>query len=234
MKKSIVFLLQALMLLTAASVSIAQNRSVNLNLGLQIVQPMGEFSKEYSGVPVGVAGSLSLPVRRSPVEFGFGFAWNSMGSDDHDIIALINQDATGDQFAKGRLTIRNTSSRYIVHARFRPLNGKVQPYADLFTGLEVFKTKSDISIDDISDNAALFENRDHMDMTFFIGWAAGVRVRVASAVFIEGRFESINGSKASYVDRESVEVNNDNSIDFELRESLTNRFVYQLGVAFGF
>jgi hypothetical protein len=157
-----------------------------------------------------------------------------MGSDDHDIIALIYQDATGDQFAKGRLTIRNTSSRYIAHARFRPLNGKVQPYADVFTGLEVFKTKSDISVDDVSDNVTLSENRDHMDMTFFIGWAAGVRVRVASAVFIEGRFESIKGSKASYVDRESVKVNNDNSIDFELTESLTNRFVYQLGVAFGF
>ena len=234
MKKSIVFFVQIAVLLVAFAPSAAQDRSVNLNLGLQLAQPLGEFSKQYSGLPAGVAGSLSLPIRRSPVEWGIGFAWNSMGSDDRDIIARINDDSTGNSLAKGRLTIRNTSTRYILHARFRPLNGKIQPYADVFSGLEVFKTKSNITIDDNSVTTELFENRDHLDMTFLVGWAVGVRVRLAPTVFMEGRFESINGSKASYVDSESVEVNNDNSIDFELRESLTNRFVYQLGVAFGF
>ena len=234
MKKSIVFFVQIAVLLVAFAPSAAQDRSVNLNLGLQLAQPLGEFSRQYSGMPAGVAGSLSLPIRRSPVEWGIGFAWNSMGSDDRDIIARINDDTTGNSLAKGRLTIRNTSTRYILHARFRPLNGKIQPYADVFSGLEVFKTKSNITIDDNSVTTELSENRDHLDMTFLVGWAVGVRVRLAPTVFMEGRFESINGSKASYVDSESVEVNNDNSIDFELRESLTNRFVYQLGVAFGF
>ena len=234
MKKSIVFFVQIAILLVAFAPSAAQDRSVNLNLGLQLAQPLGEFSRQYSGMPAGVAGSLSLPIRRSPVEWGIGFAWNSMGSDDRDIIARINDDSTGNSLAKGRLTIRNTSTRYILHARFRPLNGKIQPYADVFSGLEVFKTKSNITIDDNSVTTELFENRDHLDMTFLVGWAVGVRVRLAPTVFMEGRFESINGGKASYVDSESVEVNNDNSIDFELKESLTNRFVYQLGVAFGF
>ena len=234
MKKLSVFFAQIVIFLIAYAPGVAQDRSVNLNLGLQLAQPFGEFSEQYSGIPAGVGGSLSLPIRRSPVEWGLGFAWNSMGSDDRDIIARINDDITGNRLAKGRLTIRNTSTRYILHARFRPLNGKIQPYADIFSGLEVFKTKSNITIDDNAVTSELSENRDHLDMTFFVGWALGVRVRLAPSVFIEGRFESINGGKAKYVDSESVEVNNDNSIDFELRESLTNRFVYQLGVAFGF
>jgi opacity protein-like surface antigen len=212
----------------------AQNRSSNLNLGLQIVQPLGDFADQYEGVPAGVAGSFSLPVRKSAIEWGIGFAWNSMGSDDRDIIARVNEDNAATQLAKGQLTVRNTSTRYIVHARFRPFNGKIQPYADVFSGLEVFKTKSNITIDDNSYTTELSENRDHLDMTFFVGWAAGVRVRVAPNIFVEGRFESINGGRVKYVDSESVEVNNDNSIDFELRESLTNRAVYQVGVAFGF
>jgi len=37
-----------------------------------------------------------------------------------------------------------------------------------------------------------------------------------------------------YVDEESIEINSDNSIAFDLKESTTNRSVYQLGVAFGF
>jgi opacity protein-like surface antigen len=234
MNKTFGLVVQMVILLATIAPSFAQERSSNLNLGVQIVQPLGDFAKQYEGVPAGVAGSFSRPILRSPVEWGVGFAWNSMGSDDRDIIARINQDNTGDQLAKGRLTLRNTSTRYIFHARFRPLNGKIQPYADVFTGLEVFKTKSNITIDDNSYTTELSENRDHLDMTFFLGWAAGVRVRVATRVFVEARFESINGGKVKYVDSESVEVNDDNSIDFDLKESLTNRAVYQLGVAFGF
>ena len=234
MKKSIVFLFQLVIVLTAVAPCIAQNRSVNMNLGLQIIQPSGDFAKHYEGVPVGVAGNVSIPVLRSPIEWGVGFAWNSMGSEDRDIIARVNEDGAGEQWAKGRLTIRNTSTRYIGHARFRPLNGKVQPYADVFTGLEVFKTKSNITIDQNSVTTELSENRDHLDMTFFVGWAVGLRVRVAPTIFVEGRFESINGGKAKYVDSESVEVNDENVIEFDLKESLTNRFAYQVGVAFGF
>jgi hypothetical protein len=234
MKKSIVLFVQLFLLLAVVTPVIAQDRSSNLNLGLQIVQPTGDFSKQFDGIPVGVAGSFSLPVRRSPIEWGVGFAWNSMGSDDRDIIALIKQENATDQLAKGRLAVRNTSTRYIVHARFRPLNGRIQPYADVFTGPEVFKTKSNITIDDNSYTTELSENRDHLDMTFFWGWAAGLRVRVVSSLFVEARFESINGGRVTYVDSESVEVKRDNSIDFELKESLTNRVVYQLGVAFGF
>lgn len=234
MKKSIVFLLELAIALMLVAPSNAQNRSVNMNLGLQIVQPSGDFANHYEGVPAGLAGNLSIPVLRSPVEWGIGFAWNSMGSENRDIIARVNNDGSAEQWAKGRLTVRNTSTRYIAHARFRPLNGKIQPYGDVFTGLEVFKTKSNITIDQNSVTTELSENRDHLDMTFFAGWAVGLRVRVAPTIFIEGRFESIHGGKAKYVDSESVEVDNENVIEFDLRESLTNRFVYQVGVAFGF
>jgi hypothetical protein len=234
MKKLQVFFLQLFIMLTALVPGNAQDRKINMNFGLQIAQPLGEFSTQYDGIPVGVAGNFSLPILRLPVEWGIGFAWNSMGSDERDIIARINQDVDGDQLAKGRLTVRNTSTRYLLHARFRPLNGKFQPYGDVFSGLEVFKTKSNITIDDNSVTTELTENRDHLDMTFLVGWAIGLRVRVAPTIFVEGRFESINGGRVEYVDQESVEVRSDNTIDFDLKGSLTNRAVYQLGVAFGF
>jgi hypothetical protein len=234
MRKAIVLFVQMLFLFTLVAPVIAQDRSSNLNLGLQIVQPTGDFSKQFDGIPIGIAGSFSLPVRRSPIEWGFGFAWNRMSSDDRDIIARINQDDTGDKLMKARLSVRNTGTRYCAHVRFRPFNGKIQPYADVFSGPEVFKTKSNITIDDNSYTTELSENRDHLDMSFFWGWAVGLRVRVVSSLFVEARFESINGGRVTYVDNESVEVNRDNSIDFQLKESLTNRVVYQVGVALGF
>jgi hypothetical protein len=213
----------------------AQRRSTNLNVGLQVVQPLGEFAGEYNGLPAGVAGTLSIPVMRTPVEWGIGYAWNSMGSNDKEIIVLMNQDSLeGNTYANGDLSLRSTSSRYMAHARVRPLNRKVQPYGDLFAGLEAFKTTTTITVDNSGFSEELSTNRDHLDMTFVYGWALGLRVRIAPSVYAEARYENITGGSVKYVDNETVEVATDNSIEFNLKESKTNRAVYQLGVAFGF
>lgn len=213
----------------------AQRRSPNLNIGVQVVQPLGEFADKYSGLPAGLGGSLSLPIMNLPLEWGVGYAWNSMGSSDRDIIALINQDpVNGNIYAEGNLSIRSNSNRYMAHARIRPLKGKFQPYGDVFSGLETFKTTTTITIDNSGYSSELSTNRDHLDMTFFYGWALGLRVRLAPKVFAEARYENMVGGNVQYVDDSSVELETDNSITFDLRESQTNKAIYQLGVAFSF
>ena len=122
----------------------------------------------------------------------------------------------------------------MAHARVRPLNGRIQPYGDVFSGLETFKTTTTITIDNSGYSSELSTNRDHLDMTFFYGWALGLRIKVAPTIYAEARYENITGGMVKYVDNESVEIANDNTISFGLKESQTNRAVYQLGVAFGF
>jgi hypothetical protein len=235
MKKYHAFLLFCLIALVAAIDSQAQRRSPNLNVGIQVVQPLGEFAGNYKGFPAGIAGTLSMPVLGTPVEWGIGYAWNNMGSNDRDIVALVNQDSVaGNTYANGNLALRSTSNRYMAHARVRPLNGKFQPYGDVFAGLETFKTTTTITIDNSGYSSELSTNRDHLDMTFFYGWALGLRVRIAPAIYAEARYENLTGGLVKYVDNETVEVANDNSISFSLKESRTNRSVYQVGVAFGF
>jgi len=218
-----------------STVLFSQGRSPNLNLGIQLVQPLGEFADKYKGFPAGVAGTFSMPILRTPVEWGIGYAWNNMGSTDKDIVALVNADSVaGNYYAEGNLALRSTSNRYQAHARVRPLNGRVQPYGDVFAGLETFKTTTTITIDNSGFSSELSSNRDHLDMTFFYGWALGLRVRVAPAIYAEARYENITGGSVQYVDNETVEIAEDNSITFGLKESHTNRGVYQVGVAFGF
>lgn len=213
----------------------AQRRKPNMNFGIQLAQPLGEFSNEYNGLPAGVAGTFSLPFMGLPVEWGIGYAWNNMASSDKDIVALINEDSiNGNTYAKGRLALRSNSNRYMAHARVRPLNGRIQPYGDVFSGLETFKTTTTITIDNSGYSSELSTNRDHLDMTFFYGWALGLRIKVAPTIYAEARYENITGGMVKYVDNESVEIANDNTISFGLKESQTNRAVYQLGVAFGF
>lgn len=213
----------------------AQRRSPNLNVGLQLAQPLGEFATHYDGFPAGIAGSFSMPVLRSPIEWGIGYAWNSMGSSDRDIVALINQDSiNGNTYSDGKLAIRSTNSRYLLHARVRPLVGRIQPYGELFSGLETYKTETSITLDNSGYSSELATNRDHLDMTYCYGWALGLRWRVAPGIYVEGRYENINGGEVQYVDDSSISVNSDNTIAFNLKESKTNKGIYQIGVAFGF
>jgi hypothetical protein len=158
-----------------------------------------------------------------------------MGSSDRDIMALIRQDSvSGNIYSEGVLAIRSTTGRYLLHTRFRPLAGKIQPYADAFTGIETFKTTTSITLDNKGYSSELATNKDHLDMTYCYGWALGLRLRVAPGFFIEGRYENISGGKVQYVDDASISVNTDNTIAFDLKESRTNMAVYQLGVAIGF
>ena len=217
------------------SAHIRAQRGPSLNAGLQLVQPLGEFASNYDGLPAGIGGSFSMPIRRSPIEWGIGYGWNSMGSSNRDIVALINSDSiAGNTYSDGKLAIRSTSNRYSLHARFRPLKGRIQPYGDAFAGLETFKTTTTITIDNSGYSSELSTNRDHLDMTFFYGWALGLRVRLAPTIYAEARYENITGGMVQYVDDNSIELNNDNSIAFDLKESRTNKAVYQVGVAFSF
>lgn len=234
MKKSITLILILSAIFLGKDV-LSQRRSPNLNIGLQMAQPLGEFATHYEGLPAGFGCSFSMPIFRSPIEWGIGYAWNSMGSSDRDIIALINQDSiNGNVYSEGKMAIRSSNGRYLVHARIRPLAGKIQPYADLFSGLETYKTTTSITLDNSGYSSELSTNRDHLDMTYCYGWALGLRWRVAPGIYIEGRYENINGGQVQYVDDESISINNDNSIAFDLKESKTNKAVYQVGVAISF
>jgi opacity protein-like surface antigen len=235
MKKFLYSLVLCAVLLAPMMKAQAQRRSPNLNFGFQVVQPLGDFAGEYKGLPAGVGGTFSMPIARTPVEWGFGYAWNSMGSSDKEIVALVNQDSVlGNTYSNGNLSLRSNSNRFMLHARVRPLNGKIQPYGDVFSGLETFKTTTSITIDNSGYSSELSTDRNHLDMTFFYGWALGLRVRLAPSIYAEARYENVTGGEVKYVDNETVEIANDNSITFSLKESHTNRSVYQLGVAFGF
>jgi hypothetical protein len=79
------------------------------------------------------------------------------------------------------------------------------------------------------------ENTAHRDFGWSIGWALGTRIRVARSFFIDARFENLNGGTATFVDQESILINpDDNTLDFQTKETRTNKFTYQLGIALEF
>lgn len=238
MKKQILFSVIAAVLIfvnEAAHAQLNRRRGPTLSFGGQVAQPIGEFSQQYDGYPAGLSGQFAAPLGRSPLEFGFGYSWNNMGSQNKDISALVYTDSNGsDIYEEGTLRIRSNTNRYQAIARFRPFAGIVQPYVDVFAGIEAYKTKTDITLDNQGYTSADNSVRQHFDMTYVYGWGAGLRVELATGIFMEGRFESVSGGMVKYVDKESIQVNDDNSVTFDTRQSATSKYTYQLGIAFEF
>jgi len=237
MKRILQFTIALLIAVFAIKDAEAQRnrRSGSISFGGQILQPLGDFSTQYDGYPAGLGGNLSIPLWRSPLEFGVGYAWNSMGSQNEEVSVYVTTDKDGDDiYENGTMRIRSSINRYQTFARFRPFAGKIQPYADAIMGIDVFKTTNDITIDNDGYSEATNSERNHQDVTYAIGWAAGLRVRLAPNIFVEGRFENLSSGKVTYVDQSSIVVTDDDNISFETKESRANRYVYQVGLAISF
>lgn len=238
MKNSTIFniFVLSLVLLTVpvSAQRVRNNRGPSIAFGVQVAQPTGQFKQQYDGYPIGVAANFSAPLSRSPLEIGFGYAWNNMGSQTEEVSVLVGQDIDGDNiYENGDLQIRSNTNRFQMMARLRPFNGMIQPYVDGVAGLETYRTKTTIEV--VSDYVGYSEGQNAdtqlFDMTYSFGWAAGLRIRLAPNIFLDGRFESLIGGPAKYIDQNSIEVINATDLDFEIKSSRTDKFTYQLGLA---
>lgn len=214
----------------------SRRRTPTMGFGAQVVQPLGQYGNLYEGYLVGFSGNFAAPLHRSPFEVGGSFSWNSMGSQNEDVSAFIGRDADGDDInSPGTMRIRSNNYRYLALTRFRPLVGRVQVYADALAGLESFVTKTDLQLDNPGYSEVRDSEVNHRDLTFNYGWALGARVQLSPGLYLDARFEKLEGGLARYVDSNSIQVNHtNNTLNFETRQSQTDKFTYQLGIAFQF
>lgn len=236
MKHLYFFIVLFLATLSINAQRIINRRTPSLAVGLQMAEPKGEFAQNFDGYPFGVAGNFTAPIGNSPFEMGVGFAWNSMGANDEEVSVLIGQDAAGDDiYDMGTMRIRSNNYRYQAVARFRPFVRGFQIYGDLVAGVERFTTSTDVKINSSGYTEVIDANTVQRDFGWNVGWAVGTRIRLAGALFLDARFEKMEGGAASFVNQESIVINEqDNTLQFETKESRTDKFTYQLGIAIQF
>lgn len=212
-----------------------QGRGPSLSVGFQVVEPRGEFSQFYNGNPIGIGGAFLLNGQRSVFEFGVGYSWQSMGKSDESIRILEGEDINGNAvYGSGEMRVNSNIYTYHALARFRPFTGKVQFYLDGIAGFKAFTTKTTIMADNGSYSEVVSENRTARDVAASFGWAAGLQLGVTRDLFVEGRFESLQGGQTSFVDPESVKIDKDGNLDYTSVRSSTNTFVFQLGMSLHF
>lgn len=229
-----------LALLSTLSVVAQQNqrnvvarRTPSLSFGLQVAQPRNEFSDTFDGYPVGVAGQFMSNLRRSPFELGFGFSWMSAGEKNQDIYIYQGVDAVGDDvYEQGEISVRNNIYTYTGSARFKPFAGAIQPYGELIAGIENFSTQNIISSND--NSASDVKERAHRDFALTYGWAAGLKIRVMQNLQVEGRFSNMIGGDISYVDQNSIQINDVGDLEFDRINGKTDMWLFQAGISFEF
>lgn len=204
-----------------------------MTMGVQVVDPLGDFGDKYSGTPAGLAGLFTVNWGRTPFEFGFGAAWNSMGSQAEDILIYIGDDVDGNElFTDGRMTVNSNIYTYHAVGRFKPLAGPFQPYVDVLGGFKTFSSRWKIRED---GNSEVFdENRETRDFALSSGWAAGVKVRLNEYLMIEGRFEKLNGGEVDFIDPETLVIGYEGELEYSLVTTKTNSHVFQLGISVEF
>lgn len=214
-------------------------RTTSISIGAQVVRPLEDFASTYSGNPLGISANLSIPIKKnSPFEYGAAFSWNNMGTFDQDIEVVAPIVNPGDTIRNpGTYRARNNNYRYLAQFRFRPFNGAIQPYFDLLGGYEKFQTKTDITV----QNSGGFSSVEDAKLiqqggSFIYAYGAGVRIKFGKAqnLFFDIRYEKIGGGNSEYVIPESVHLDANNSISYNVGNTSTKRDLFQLGMALRF
>ncbi len=212
----------------AAVQQVAGGRSVTISGGLQVAVPTGEFAENYDGNLFGIYAELSMPLLNLPIEIGGGFVWHSLASQSQTVEidnTLVPDNDRGDLFVRGN------AYTYQVHGRIRPFNGRFRPYGELYTGVRNFSITSELKLDNLNQASGDLLERD---FTFMGGYAIGAKFQLLPGFFLEARYDNQTGSKATYVDPDSIVILSDGSFTYDTQSSQTNQWAISLGVALSF
>jgi opacity protein-like surface antigen len=208
-------------------VTFGERRGTTISAGLQVAVPTGEFAENYGRLPFGLNAFISVPLLNAPIEVGGGFVWNHMAQSKQDIFVQnemgVNQS--------GSLRINGNAYTYQLHGRLRPFNGRFRPYGELFAGVRNFSTTSKLQ-----SGSGIQPSSERLDrsFTFIAGWGVGAKYQLTPGVFVEARFERSAGSRASYIDPESITITNTGAFSFENLDSRTDQWALSVGMAFAF
>jgi hypothetical protein len=233
--KKLLTLIAVVVVSNLMSAQVLRRHTPTIAFGMQMAQPRGDFRLQYDGYPYGLSANLALPIHRSSLEVGGGFSWNSMGSKNEIVSVVVGQDAAGNNvYSRGTMRIRSNDYRYVGFFRLRPFTGFFQPYADVYAGVDQFQTATDIEIDNSGYSEATNQRIQQKDLALLAGYGLGLRLRLVRGLYVDARFENQVGTKAKYVNQNTLSIVGGNNLQFTTNETRTNKYVYQLGLAIQF
>ena len=230
MKKIIVFKL----LIFLSIFSYGQSfRSSYSNVGFQVSQPLDSLKDIIGDVFVGINDGTNLPIFNSGIEIGFDYSWARMEQEDRDFVINYFVSVTGQYvYENATMFLQNRNNRYVTNLRLRPFNGKFQPYAELNCGFESYRVLADVIKEGYGYSYASNSNFQYYDITYVVGWSAGLRISSNEKLFIDFKFQNLKSGPVNYVKLDTFTIIDDENIFYEKTQITPRKFVYQVGLSY--
>ncbi len=206
-----------------------RDRPATLGAGLEIGIPIGAFADSWGREIVGMSANLAVPMRILPLDWGFDFAWGSMGGEN--AVVAVDQEGLAPH-TQGDLSVRSNVYGYHGLLRLRPMFGKVSPYVEGLAGVRHFTTRTKVRVEGL--DKPLSTERNAGAFAWSSGWAVGLQVAPTRGFYVEGRVERLNSGEVEYVDPRSIMISPQGEVQFSTIGSPTRSVNVHFGVGFLF
>ena len=164
------------------------------------------------------------------MRFGLEYGWNSMGTEK----SLVELYDEAEQVYNGEMDFSSEIRKYHVLFRFAPFTGAVRPYFEGFFGYTNYRTDSELSYE-TSDGVFITETRpDHREGVNSFGYGGGLMLGLGRHIYVDGKVQVLRGGEVKLVDLDSLSVDTDGSIFYDIEESGVHMLVPQLGLSIVF
>ncbi len=203
---------------------IREDRQSTAAIGIQFGAPLGRFSEACDNGFIGYGAQLAFAHDKLPFDAGVGFSWELMSRKTFRI--PVNLEYIQDQ--TGTLVLRNKVTTLLPFIRYRPFTGALQPYADVFGGVNLFHSRSHVDVSCLDD--PILRQYVQSDIGTSWGWAGGLMVRISDQAMLECRYERGYGGRATFVDPSSCSVDSNGRVRYETNTSTTQSWRCRLAL----
>ncbi len=199
---------------------------------VQMGLPQNEFTEVFSSHPTGLGAGVTLPMGKSGLfRFGVDVSWTSMGREK----TLVELAGEAQEIFSGEAYLKSDLNNYHVVMRFSPFKGAIRPYFDGFFGMRSYETSTELTYETLGNMVVSEEySPSGKEWTNSYGYAAGLMLALGRNVFIDGRVQILRGGEIDYVDQESLSVNVNGDINYNLEVTQADMIVPQVGLSIVF
>lgn len=228
MKTTTLALVLALAVLATSAGALEQEG----NLRFIVADPNGDFGRAVDQAGFGLAAQYGLrPQPSLTIGAGVDFLIYGSRSTHHDLPLV-------DDF---KLTTDNNLGGGFLFARWRPLSGVVQPYAEVRAGMNYLWTDSKLEDDDGWDDGEIARETNFDDFAPFWSGGGGLLIRLSQGnqferkpgVFLDLAVAYQQGGEAEYLTEGDITLEAGRPV-FATSRSTTDLTTFELGVGFTF
>lgn len=194
-------------------------------IGLHYGQPLDGFADALDKTFFGLGAQVAFHVKELPLDVGFGLGWDWLERTTKDVSVIRSSlpDTTGELIAQSQ------SYGILPMVRYRPFQGPVMIYGEVYGGARLFMSNSKVDVD--SRDKPINRRYQEADVALEWGLAGGLMVRTGKNFLIEARWSRSWGGQARYIDLDNITTDAEGRIAFNTLSSTTGAWRLQIGLA---